>query len=62
MPRLRRPELIATIRRAHESLSELIGRWTDHLTPEVRAELHRIDTPLIETLDAEAGRNGKRIG
>lgn len=62
MPRPRREQLVLTIRKTHDALSELIGRWTDSLTPELRAELHRIDTPLIETLDAEEGRNGPRVG
>lgn len=56
MLRPRKSDLEATIRQAHRDMSDLIGRWTDHVPPEVRAELHQVDRPLLEMVERLDGR------
>lgn len=43
--------MISVILDTHAALSRMIGRWADSIPPEVRAELHRVDLPLLEMLE-----------
>jgi hypothetical protein len=57
-----RAELLNAADVAETHLSEMIGRWTDHIPAEVRAELHGVRAPL-EALLIRARRRGQpRVG
>lgn len=62
MRRLKRQELIAIIRAAMPIVSIVTGKWDDGLPPELREQAHQVQTQMIEALDAEAGRDGERVG
>lgn len=62
MPRKRRAELIQVISKAQQFVARVTGFWQDGLPPELREEAHQLQTTLIETLDAEEGKNGPVVG
>lgn len=53
-----RAELLNAVDTTETRLSEMIGRWFNHIPAEVRAELHGVRAPL-EGLLIRAGRRGQ---
>ncbi len=50
-----RIEILNATDEAERVLTEMIGRWEDHIPAHVRAELHRVAAPLLAIL-MRAGR------